>query len=305
MKSKTIIFLIVVLTIRLNAQVNSVSDQYVLNPMLINPSYAGERGALNIGTFYRMQWIGITGAPETLTLAVDAPFFNNKVGLGFMVINDKIGVTRETQLATDYSYKIDIKEGKLSFGLGVTMMSTKTEWSKLITVDEGDDSYLIDSKNYYVPNFSFGMYYTIKNYYAGFSIPKFVNHKFNFDKNRYSLLIDPSLYTYLFTTGYSFTLSKNINFVPSTLLRYPTGQKPKFDLNAYFSFFNRFWLGASYRNNRTVSGLFQFHIDDQLKLAYSYDYDLGKLGKYSSGSHGIMIRYTFNYRVEAVNPLIF
>ena len=184
MNWKLYILLVLLIPIKLSAQLVPVTDQYVLNPLLINPAFAGERGALNMASFFRMQWMGIEGAPETLTLAVDAPLFNNKVGLGFLISKDRIGVTEETQFNSNYSYKIFIKEGTLSFGLGAGLITTRTAWSDLIAIDEGDDYYLIDAKNYYVPNFSFGMYYSNKNYYAGFSLPKLLNYKFIFDKKK-------------------------------------------------------------------------------------------------------------------------
>ena len=305
MKWTLYIILILLLPIKAFGQIIPVSDQYVLNPLLINPAYAGERGALNIGSFYRMQWAGVTGAPETLTVTADAPLFNNRVGLGLMLINDNVGVSTENQLTTDYAFKINIKEGTLSFGLGATVVSTNTAWSKLIPVDAGDEEYLVDSKTYIVPNFSYGMYYTINNFYAGFSVPKFLNYKFNFDRNKYYLKVDPYYYTYLLTTGYSFSLSKNIRMVPSTLINYSPSRKMAFDLNTYFNFYDRFWVGASYRNNRSITGLFQLHIDKQLKLAYSYDFNIGELSKFGNGSHGIMMRSTFSYKLDAVNPLIF
>jgi len=43
----------------------------------------------------------------------------------------------------------------------------------------------------------------------------------------------------------------------------------------------------------------------RLKVAYSYDYNFGKLGTYNSGSHEVMFRYEFRYKVDVVNPLIF
>ena len=95
-----------------------MTNQYVLNPLTINPAYAGNRGVLNIAAFYRKQWAGIQGAPETMTFTADAPVLDNKVGLGLIVINDKVGVTKETYFISNYSYSIDLGEGSLSFGLG-------------------------------------------------------------------------------------------------------------------------------------------------------------------------------------------
>ena len=108
---KSLVFLLVPLS--LSGQQAPVSDQYTLNPLTINPAFAGRRGALNIAAFYRRQWVGIPGAPETMTLAVDAPFMDGKLGLGLTVINDKIGVTKQTLFKSSYSYKVRIGKGNL------------------------------------------------------------------------------------------------------------------------------------------------------------------------------------------------
>jgi len=42
-----------------------------------------------------------------------------------------------------------------------------------------------------------------------------------------------------------------------------------------------------------------------LMLGYSYDYPTGKLSTYSKGSHEIILRYEFGYKVSAANPRYF
>jgi type IX secretion system PorP/SprF family membrane protein len=91
MKHTYYILLLLLLPLTLAGQLNPVSNQYVLNPLIINPAYAGNRGALNIAAFYRRQWVGISGSPETMTLAADAPFLDAKLGLGLIIANDKLG----------------------------------------------------------------------------------------------------------------------------------------------------------------------------------------------------------------------
>jgi type IX secretion system PorP/SprF family membrane protein len=304
---KKIIKLLTLLLVPLSVtgQLTPVTNQYVLNPITINPSYAGSRSALNIMAFYRRQWVGIEGSPETMTFSVDAPLSDNKLGIGLMVISDKIGVTKQTQFMSSYAYKIKTRDGILSFGLGAGIMTTNTAFSDLIVQDPGDENYLVDSRVFVVPAFNFGVYYSYKNYFAGFSIPKLLGYNFDYDKNRYSLKVDIGQYYYLFNTGYLFSLSKKVKFFPTTMITYSPGEKILYDINAHFNFSDRFWLGASYRNNRSVAGLLQVAINNQLRIAYTYDFDIGELGRYSNGSHEIMLRYEFRYKVEAVNPLIF
>jgi type IX secretion system PorP/SprF family membrane protein len=277
----------------------------VLNPLSINPACAGSRGALNIAAFYRRQWAGIPGAPETLTLEADAPFLDSKLGLGFIITSDKIGVTKETHFLTNYSYKISMDKGSLSFGLGAGLMTTNTAWSDLIVIDPGDESYLTNSRVFVVPDFTFGVYYSNKNYFAGLSVPKLLGYKFNLDKNKYTVMFNPGKYNYLLNAGYVFELNQKVKLFPSTLITISPGEKVLFDLNGYVSYIDRIWAGASYRNNRSLGVLFQFAVNNQFRVAYTYDYDLGMLGQYSNGSHEIMLRYEFHYKVDAISPLSF
>ena len=286
-------------------QLTPVTNQYILNPLTINPAYAGNRGALNIAAFYRRQWVGIPGAPETMTLAIDAPLLDSKLGLGLMITNDKIGVTRETNFSTYYAYKINMGEGNLSLGLGAGMIITNTAWSDLTVHDPGDEYYLLNSSVFVVPDFRFGVYYYNKNYFMGISIPKLLGNKFDFNKDKYTLKFNPGQYNYLLNTGYVFSLSPKLKFFPSTLVTISPGEKLLYDINAHFILFDRVWLGATYRNNSSFAGLLQFAINNQLRVAYTYDFDFNELRRYSNGSHEIMIRYEFRYRINVVNPLIF
>jgi len=298
-------FLLLLVPLSLVGQVTPVTNQYVLNPVIINPAYSGTSGALSLAAFYRKQWIGIDGSPETMTLAMDAPLLDAKIGVGFIITNDKIGVTKETKFSAAYAYRIRTREGFLSFGLGAGLITTNTAWSNLVVLDPGDEDYLIDSRVFVVPDFNFGAYYTYQNFFAGLSIPNLIGYKFDFDENKYALNFDMGQYYYLLNTGYIFNISPIIKFYPSTLLTFSKGEKLIYDINTHFILFDRLWIGSSYRNKRSVVVLVQFAITNQLKIAHTYDIEFGKLGRYSNGSHEIMLRYEFRYKVNALNPLVF
>jgi type IX secretion system PorP/SprF family membrane protein len=305
MKKTTSLLFLTILTATLSGQITPVTNQYVLNPLNINPSYAGNRGALNVATFFRKQWVGVAGSPVTMTLAADAPLLDSKLGVGLIITNDKIGVTKETQFHTSYAYKIGLSKGTLSLGLGAGLITTNTAWSELIALDPGDEIFLTDSKVFVVPDFSFGAYYSYNNYFAGFSVPRLLGYKFDFNRNKYSMKFNPGQYYYLLNTGYVFDLNDKIKLFPSTLITFSPGEKLLYDINAHVNLYDRLWTGLSYRSNRSVAALLQFSVNNQLKVAYTYDFDFGKLGRYSNGSHEIMLRYEFRWDVNVVNPLVF
>ena len=118
-------------------------------------------------------------------------------------------------------------------------------------------------------------------------------------------MFEPDQYYYLLNTGYVFNLSPKLRFSPSTLITYSMGDKVLYDINAHLNLSERFWIGASYRNNRSVGALLQLALNNQMRVAYTYDFDTGNLGHYSNGSHEIMIRYEFRYKIDAISPLNF
>lgn len=287
------------------SQMATVTDQYVLNPLTINPAYAGNRGVLNMAAFYRKQWVGVTGSPEMMTLALDMPLFHSKLGMGALISRDKTGVSGETRFSTSYAYRIYLENGSLSFGLGAGIIATNTAWSDLRVVDEEDSHYLVNSHVFAVPDFSFGIYLMVNKFFAGFSIPKLVGYDFDFKKNMYGLNFDMRRYNYLFNTGYLFDLSPKTKFFPSALVSYIPDQGLMYDINAHLIFSDKIWTGVSYHNNRSFCGLLQLSISNQLKIAYTYDFDIQKMGRYSNGSHEVMLRYELKYKIESVNPLLF
>ncbi len=314
MKKYLFPIILILLPLELLGQLTPVTDQYILNPMTINPSYAGNRGGLSVaafyrqqwvGAFYRQQWVGVSGAPRTMSLAVDAPVLSSRLGLGLYVVNDQIGVTKQTELMTSYAYRIPVGEGILAFGLGAGLVATNTAWSQLITLDPGDEYSLIDSRVFMVPDFSFGTFYSVKNYFIGFSIPRMLGYKFDFDRNKYSLRVEPGQYNFILNSGYIFPLGQKARFMPSALVSYSPGDKLLYDASAHFIIYDRLWLGATYRSTGSVTALAQFAINNQFKIAYSYNYDFGMLGTYSNGSHEVMLRYEFRYKVDVINPLVF
>ena len=71
------LFVLLMIPVSLSGQLTPYSNQYILNPLTINPAFAGNRGVLNMAAFYRKQWgKRIT---ETMSLSVDVPFSDNRM----------------------------------------------------------------------------------------------------------------------------------------------------------------------------------------------------------------------------------
>ncbi len=105
-------------------------SQYLQNGLLINPAYAGARGALSAFLSYRMQWMGIDNAPVFQTLTLNAPMKNDRVGLGLMGQFMQYGATRSKSIYASYSYNIILGPGKLAFGLRAGVDLSNTDYTE-------------------------------------------------------------------------------------------------------------------------------------------------------------------------------
>ncbi|SMO49874.1 type IX secretion system membrane protein, PorP/SprF family [Saccharicrinis carchari] len=290
------------------AQSNLAFAEYVFNPMSINPAYAGGQEALNFSLFYAQQWTGIQGSPKNMTFSADAPFMRQKLGLGLMLVNEQYGVSHENKISTNYAYRIISPKSVLSFGLGANIKLTNSTYSDLIALDPGDEMYLQDSKTYALTNFSFGMHYSRKQFFVGFSIPRLLNHSFDIDQKKYVYQNDFSKFRYLLNTGFTVWAGDRFNIVPSLLFQYTssgTSKKMLYDANTLLCYNDFLCLGGSYQNERAFSTLFQVKPNKQISITYSFNFETSQLNTYKSGSHQIMLKYIFKYKVYAPNSLIF
>src|SRR4051812_31858068 len=90
------------------AQQDAQYSQYIFNGLFINPAYAGYKHDLYLQSFYRSQWTGLDGAPRSFTVSADAAVNNNRVGLGVIIAQDKIGAQSTLSGYANYSYRLQV-----------------------------------------------------------------------------------------------------------------------------------------------------------------------------------------------------
>ena len=113
------------------AQQDPLYSQYINNPFVLNPAYAGLTNNLNTAVSYRQQWAGFEGSPKTFNANGHISLFDNKMGAGLMLISDKIGYTTTNEVLGSYSYRIRVTEDKiLSFGLQAGMVNYQLDSQK-------------------------------------------------------------------------------------------------------------------------------------------------------------------------------
>lgn len=299
-------FILSILTLlfplQLVGQMFPISDQYLTNTLAINPAFAGCHDALSATVLYRNQWVGFKDAPKNLGVSFHTPFYNDRIGLGLLIEKSSIGIYNETGFMGNYAYRMELRNGKLALGLGVGATIYNVAWNDLQATDEGDGQLMTYPKSSVLPDFSLGAYYYTQKYFIGISIPKFLSHELDKNSGNYRIKNRFSDYNYFLTGGYFMNLSTQIKLLPSLLIKYHPGHVPQVDYNAQIILKDRIWLGIGYRARKMLVGMLQCQLNYQLRMAYSYDFDLGPVRKYSDGSHEIILNYVFSYSRKVIGP---
>jgi type IX secretion system PorP/SprF family membrane protein len=309
MKGKIYIVILLVMVLQpvLIAQQVPITSQYLTNGLVINPAYAGTREALSANLSYRKQWARIAGAPQFQTLSLHSPINDKeKVSLGLMADYLTYGVTKDVGIYAFYAYRVRMGRGKLSMGLKGGVDLSNTNYNRLQFPDGNPaDPLLTGDMKYTLPNMGAGVYYYTDKYFAGLSVPSLLTYKRD-ETDQFRVTPDYTIFKTYFSAGTLIRFADAFKVKPSVLVRYSMHAPLEVDLNANLIFGDILWVGSSYRiAEKAVVALLDLQVTPQLKLGYSYDYQLGHLNNYTSGTHEVSLRYEFEYAVSATSPRYF
>lgn len=287
-----------------SAQQDAIFSQYMVNPFVLNPAYAGSRDAISVLLINRQQWLGINGAPQTASLSVNAPV-TQRMGAGLQVISDRIGPKNSLAYLGSYSYKIPFSKSSLAFGLRLGAFTYNFDWGAIDYKDK-DDVYnsgqVVNGTSF---NADFGMFYYTNLSYIGVSgnhiATSFKSTAVNLDG------AEEYLKTHLFATaGRTFELNDVVAVQPSVLVKAVENAPVNIDCNLNLLFNRRFWIGGSFRPKTSVVLLMQAYLTDKFRIGYSYDWGLNRIGQQGRATHELFIGYDFTRKnTKTLHPRYF
>lgn len=279
------------------AQQDPNYSQYMFNQLAINPAYAGINDVICLNGAYRNQWMNITGAPQTFIFSANAPVkpFGINSGVGLSVLSDNLGFQKNIGFNADYSYKLDLRKGKLGIGMNLGFLNSKFQatWVTPQTPESGDVLIPGTNESAFGFDLGFGVYYKNDDLYMGISTAHVLQPQIKFQKGYVQL---PRQYNVL--AGYRFVLpNPMIELRPSAYLE-TDGKLYNLTLNTNVVYNKRFWGGVSYRAGDAFIALLGVELFNGLKVGCSYDFGTSDLRHYSSGTTEIVLGYCFNVKVE-------
>lgn len=296
---KKLVLILLLVNASVFAQQDAQYTNYMYNTININPAYAGSRGVMSIFGLYRSQWVGLDGAPTTMTASLNTPIENSNVGIGLSFVNDRIGASDKSDISADVSYTIQVSDTyKLGLGVKGTADLYSVDYTKLNRYDLSDPKFQNNIENKFSPNVGAGIYFYSDKLYLGLSAPHFFESDI-YDDN--ASVSDIDVMHFYLIGGYVFDLSPSLKFKPAFLCKTVEGSPFQADVSANFMFNEKFVLGAAWRWDAAMSFLAGFQVNNGLYIGYAYDLETTNLANYNSGSHEIFLRFELSKNRERID----
>ena len=272
------------------AQQDPLYSQYINNPIVLNPAYAGLTNNLNTAVSYRQQWAGFEGSPKTYNANGHISLFDNKMGAGLMLISDKIGYTTTNEVLGSYSYRIRVTEDKiLSFGLQAGMVNYQLD-NKKLNLQDPTDPLFQGSISETKPSFGAGVILKNERFFVGLSVPRMLKSTLQ------TAGLQNTLYTqHIYLMGsYIFFLTERLRLKPSVLVKKVSGAPASVDLNAALIFFENYSAGLLTRNFNTYGLFLHAYIGNSFRVGYVFEVPTGKSVGANYTTHEITLGFRLN-----------
>ncbi len=287
MKNILITIIVLICGVNVYSQNRINYSQYMHNHQIFNPAYKFESADVGGNLFYRNQWFGVEGAPETY---IGNAFYNlNNHGFNLQFLSDKITIFKHTEIGLSYSYRLKLnRHTTLSFGVKATYNQQVADYNQLSFFDGIDNTLqqgTLRSINY---NFGFGTFLRNKNYHVGFGAPYIFNNKsLGANVNMYDLNYNH----FYITGGYKIIDEKYFMFYPTSLIKWTKGAPIAASLDLNVLYLKRYWGSIGYRlDNTAVLSVGIIFLKD-FKFVYSYDLGLGRVNKFGGMTHEVSLGY--------------
>jgi len=301
MKKIAILFF-VVLSGLLKAQQDPQFSLNMFNIYSVNPAFSGSYDQFNALAIQRSQWVGFDGAPVTQHLSVESPVYFLHGGVGLSLLNDKIGQEYTRQISLSYAYQTKIsRHSELGLGLnfGFVDLGVDGDWiAPDGTNGSNDNSIPKMASNDVIPDLGFGLYYRKKALYVGYSITHLNQAKAVYDDAGKDFKLRRHHYLIL---GWEYDVRSDLVLHPSLYVKTDqVSTQMDFNLNAKYG--DHLWGGMTYRLDDALVLIAGYNINENLKFGYAYDITTSDLKSESSGSHEILLRYSFKMRPPGKLP---
>ena len=318
----------------LMAQQRAQYSNFALNNYLQNPAITGIEDYTDIKLGFRNQWVGVEGAPRTYYFSAHMPINKKNIstqvntrmrngrkvktfsqrsnsskghkikphqGLGFIAESDKSGAISRTNINLTYAYHLPVSRSiKIAAGAGGGILNYNIN-PVYLNLDNPADAMLgspaLKSTQL---DLNLGLWAYSQSFFGGISASQFLTGKI--DENQ-SLETETALQPhYYLSGGFKVNVSPAIALVPSALVKVAQPSPLSIDINLRAIFYDRIYVGGTYRKEDALSAIGGVNIGPTLALGYAYDATTSELSPFSHGSHEVVLNIKLFNRSKVICP---
>ena len=290
-----------------------VYSQFYMAPLQLNPAFTGSTHAPKFSMNYRNQWPSLNHAYTTYSASYDQFFKDFNSGLGASILADDAGngLIKTTKISGFYAYRVQISRDFYSkFVVQASYVQSAYNWEKFIFPDQidpvtgpispggtpwpTDETVPPDLRNQYL-DVSFGLLAYTSTWYGGLSV-EHINRPSQILIAGYENNIDGLPVRISLHAGGEVGLFEHAGWLDRIYIspQVMVSRQGPFNqlLGGAFFGFDPFFLGVWGRitsQNPDAAILSAGMRTGILKLAYSYDLTVSRLGLGTGGTHEIGI----------------
>lgn len=329
MKRLYILFLSALIGVSVSsfAQQEAQYSQFMVNPFLVNPAFGAAEDFIDIKAGFRSQWAGWENSPQSMYVSGHSPIGKphvkqthkgddrNYFGLGGLVYTDKSGPTSRTSAYLNFCYNLQITEStgygykrkdgiRLSLGSFIGFQQFSIDGSKLET-PQNDPRIAEATQTSFEPDFSFGaILYFQDLFWVGASTSQMFSNQLDFSGIETLETDVPSRLSrhFFFSGGSKIEVDREVYILPALLVKKTNAAPFSVDVNTRLDYKDMYFGGLSYRHEDALSVMAGLVLDKTYEIAYSYDITLSEIGRYSNGSHEVILGIRLQPNFVERNP---
>ena len=258
---------------------------------IINPAFAGIKDSPELNLVYRNQYLGIDDAPRTISMAYSRPMGKN-LGLGISVINDRVFILTETDIAIDVSYRLQVGEKtNLYFGIKAGGGFTNIDLTRAFS--GGNDPLFQENQDFFNPHIGAGINIQNEKFFISISTPNFLRGKRYIKRGNIPRAAVDQSHFYI-GGGYHFSLNESLTLNTMFMTRSVEGAPTSYDVGASLDIQKKFIAGVNYRVDELTSFYGLLQVVDKLKLGVAYDFTISEVSLINdNGSTEFILKYQF------------
>lgn len=289
----------------IHAQTDIQMSQHMFNRINYNPAATGASRYVCADLLLHKQWTDWEGAPSTQVLNIHNYFPVIHSGGGMTFMFDRLGNEKYVNWKTSFAFHAQLTDRMyLSMGLAGGVLYRAVDYTSMrnqTSVDPDFSNWDLRSKTNI--DFDLGFELNHERFSIGIASTHFTRSSTKDDRS-------PGRHFYGYAK-YNHPIGVMWDIIPSAFIQH-NQTTTHVEISCLALMKETFWFGVSYRGERFIRseamiGYVGFWYKDLFRIGYSYDFHLGKLSKYSGGTHEVLLSLRIKKRpsINAKTPRFF